>query len=106
MIKDEHGKPVDSALTTRVSTHCCLGFACLQAGVPLNRTYRDYPGDLRMEVPGLNEPIDLLGRQFKNTVFSRDAATINDDRDIDDEERKRQLSKLAIAHGHTFTFIP
>lgn len=67
---------------------CCLGFACLAAGVP--KTYiqeSGMPSDVAGNIP-------LLSRHRRDSALSRSAAPINDDTLLNDAEREAQLTKL------------
>lgn len=75
---------------------CCLGFACIQSGVPKERLlhsgtpsslgdYIDWK-DLRLLIPHL-----VVGGV--NTLFSAKAMSLNDDQTIDSSERERRITK-------------
>lgn len=89
-------------------TMCCLGFACIALGLT-EEQIRDmfYPSDLNIHVKGLNRPICYIDGEagyYDNTTFSSEAALINDDKTISDQEREERLINLGLEHGFKFIF--
>jgi hypothetical protein len=94
---------------------CCLGFACLQLGQKaVDITDVEFPQDINDEAKtqalidaGLVKKRDLpYGPDYVNSTLSATAAYINDDPDISDRDRERQLRTLFKAHGHQIVFVP
>ncbi len=83
---------------------CCLGFASRQAGGCSVQEIKDMglPADTERDIKGLTE--SEHGRIF-DSDFSKDAADINDDKEINRKERERKLKKLAKENGFNFVFI-
>jgi hypothetical protein len=104
-------------LVSETGRMCCLGFACKQLGVPENDLADiGLPGELHVRVKGLNRPWTVKEKemyplvatdsQFTETEFAEKAARINDNTDIDDKEREKQLKALAKKHRfQPFKFI-
>ena len=90
----------------RAGNMCCLGFACLAAGVS-KELLRDQPYPERVSggriLPGLTYE-DEFGC-IRNTDFSRDAAYLNDQSGMPDTQRQKRLRSLAAKHGFTFKFV-
>ncbi len=99
------GRGADSALLSD-GRMCCLGFAHVTAGVP----ERDIKGvsmpadaDPKCHVRGLVVDDEDYVRDSR---LSKDAADINDDKDIDDDERELRLTALFREHGIAVEFAP
>jgi hypothetical protein len=94
----------DSETPLIEGTMCCLGFVCLALGATEKQIRgKDFPADTKLHLKGLSET-DSNG-DLRDTQFSKDAANINDDATIDDEERETQLCALAIENGFKFKFV-
>ncbi len=91
--------------------YCCLGFISQQEDPTLtdeNLFSAPDPADLNVIIPLLNkmEFSEIFNSQYKvNTDFSHSAIQINDNPDIDDMEREKQLLELGAGHDVTFKFI-
>jgi hypothetical protein len=79
---------------------CCLGFGCLNAGVPLNK------------IKGKKMPSDIETHELviRNSFSKADrffclAAQLNDNNKINDRTRKAQLKELAQKYGSNFRFF-
>lgn len=101
---------------------CCLGFAMEQvgcatshitgAGMPADCLW-NYSDRRREEKEKVLVKKGLLKEKTtewgcvvsENSDFCIQAAGINDDEDITDTEREKQLKELAKKHGHTMRFI-
>lgn len=76
---------------------CCLGFFCLQAGVPRRELVNvPTPQSLPTRVPQLTRP-DVGG--YTNTRRCQAMMGVNDDEDITDHQRMARLRKLFRAIG-------
>lgn len=83
----------------KIGRMCCLGFACLVLGATRKEISGEtMPSTVEKELPGLN---------YRNgdTSFSKQASAINDNPDITDKEREKQLKKLARENGFIFKFV-
>jgi hypothetical protein len=111
--------PVSSCLLATAPGYkgkmCCLGFACRQLGQKAaDITNVEYPQDINEEAmtqalidSGLVEKRTFTGGvTYHGSNLTRAAATINDDPDISDRDRERQLRTLFKAHGHQIVFVP
>ena len=83
---------------------CCLGFACLAAGIePVDIAHVDYPGDLGVPIPLLSRCVE--GAVY-NTRLAEAAVEINDNSDIDNATREVALRKLFASKGVRLRFVP
>ena len=88
----------DTQLLNAEGYMCCLGFRCLQMGVPENELLdTSTPGDLadKWQIPDLvlkKSKIQNDGPDY-NTEFSYKAMDINDDVDLTPEEREKRIIK-------------
>ena len=81
----------------KLGTMCCLGFACLALGATRKEIKnRALPKFVERLLPGLNRQDD--------EDWCAEAATINDDEKITDEEREEKLVSLAAENGFKFVF--
>lgn len=91
------------APSPKVGHMCCLGFACLAKGVSKRRLSGvPFPSCLEMEVEGLSEKHHGF---YQDTDFAEGAASINDDGNLTESERERELIELAAKNGFEFQFI-
>lgn len=83
----------------KLGTMCCLGFAALEM-----KWLEDvaFPASLERLIPKLTE---LHGGALYNSDFSVQAAQINDDRNISDQERMEKLTDIGRDHGIEFEFV-
>ena len=75
---------------------CCLGFACIQSGVPEDKMLdRGTPSSLAdyIDWKDLYPLIPHLIVSGVNTLFSAKAMALNDDQAIDSSERERRITK-------------
>lgn len=97
-----------SLYEARTKMMCCLGQCAFEGGVPLEKlVYVGEPGDVSDEEPklilcGLLNDGDDYGRQSQ---FSNQAISINDDASISDQRREEMLIELAAQHSHTIAFV-
>lgn len=90
---------------------CCLGFACLQAGVPKQEVLdKSSPGDV---IDGKAEDKVIIPKFSKNsknngntldTALSNAAIRINDDTFSTPEEKEKKLKSLFGKHGIDLVF--
>ena len=104
------GRPYDSSLL-KGRKMCCLGFAALQCGFTKKEIRGvEMPGRIESDNSSAIEKAKFLFNgpstylNGKNTRFSIDAASINDDREINDNVRMTKLRALAKKYGHQFIF--
>jgi hypothetical protein len=97
-----------SLYQARTKMMCCLGQCAFELGVSLEKLEDvGEPADVCDEEDALifgrllNDEEDW-GRQSK---FSNEAIGINDNEAITDKLREELLTKLAVNHGHTVTFV-
>jgi hypothetical protein len=106
---DSNPNALGEGLTRLRNKHgymCCLGQYCIQAGVSPNElTGQAEPGDLGLEVPGINYARGFDTEIFYNTSFAREAMNINDDENRTPEERLTALKELFEKHGIKFQVI-
>ena len=83
----------DTSLLNQDGYMCCLGFMCLQSG--LEET--DIINQSEPDCTDLNEKIPLLTKkekeEFKNTMFSKKAVSINDNEDTTVIEKMKLLER-------------
>ena len=92
----------DNSLLNAEGFMCCLGFCAIQSGVREEAIFdHNYPGCLDKKCKGLNE---FREGEIKDTVFSSEAAEINDADDITEANREKELKELAKEHGYRFAF--
>lgn len=92
------------------NTMCCLGFVCLVRGVPpsaMRGVSMPDGASARIDKPidGLTEPDDDEETGYKVTDFAERAAEINDDVNIDDEQRIVDLQDLCAEPDSKFEFV-
>lgn len=97
------GSPDSKLMRMDDGKMCCLGFACLKLGATEDQiTGEEYPEGTDILLRGLT--IKEKGK-LKNTIFSQQAAHVNDDQGLGDSNREKQLYEMAIESGFKFTFI-
>lgn len=93
---------------------CCLGFACVQAGVPEEKIIGfAQPWWLAQNHPEIVSLLSFLiqdtdiypGIEYDNKDWVTWAAMTNDNPDISDEKREKELKRLFASGGHEIEFI-
>ncbi len=105
----------DAKLLNSQGNMCCLGFACLAAGVPEDDIkWQDVPGDLASEYKSDDDIPDGLHSflfqddetgSWKNNCLVDDAVGVNDDTKINDEEREEKLKPILAKLGFDVEFV-
>lgn len=111
------GQGPDSMLLDSRGRMCCLGFACVEAGVEADRLlHAGSPEDVGsshdlLTVPVLSrvkESDDEDGgvhRRVVDTALSQEAIGINDDEEMEDTAREVALAELFAREGIAVTFV-
>jgi hypothetical protein len=86
---------------------CCLGFCAKQLGYR-NIVSLGEPEDIELSSDESNAILDFHnnehGRYYSNSILSKKAIFINDDDEINQKEREKQLRELFKKHGHQIVF--
>ena len=101
------GNPVRSVLLNESGRMCCLGFACLAAGVPKTAIEEvEMPAGIDRELPpSLDKLIrEDYGRGYDTPISTQLAAT-NDSFTLQPKEREAQIKALGVKAGIDFSFV-
>ena len=88
---------------------CCLGFACLAAGISVKDIAgQSMPDSIGVRIPLLTELYkhSETKKHLVTTRLSDKAAEINDDQEISDRVRERKLKSLFKQHDVEIGFVP
>ena len=96
---DEEGK---TQLLNDGGRMCCLGFHAVQICGASPEEIKGIADPQRVEI--LLVGLQRFDNSDANSYFSASAMAINDEEDIDNEERERRLSELADRHGFRYVF--
>ena len=100
------GKGITSLLNSE-GYMCCLGFACLAAGIETERIFnKPVPMSLRQVIPNLTTSIPYHGAtMIINTDFSSEATRINDNPVTTSQEKMGALKELGKKHNIEIDFV-
>jgi hypothetical protein len=85
---------------------CCLGFACLALGAKKKDILDQAMPDMVADDEAREKLKGLVNSHGDSSQFALDAAEINDNDEISDRERERELRQLAKENGFRFVFVP
>ena len=116
--KDGFGNDEGASLCTDDGQKCCLGHIMTQCGIKkIQLLDKGDPADVltdengqgrpRVQSEQLRKAVNFLYNNSKgaNTKLTEQAVSINDDHNIDDEERERQLTALFSKNKIRLTFV-
>ena len=94
-----------SYLLRRDGLTCCLGFACLAAGMSEKAIkYQKMPSNISTVLPAsLCKLMDC--EVDKDSVIARQLANTNDDKDLQPKEREIKIKALGLEAGIDFSFV-
>lgn len=93
-------------LLTMEGNMCCLGFVCHQAGVRKSKLKdMDFPENLIGDLDAVSFLLKEVKGNLVNRKWVERAAQINDDTDIEDDEREKKLISIFKKNGYTLTFV-
>jgi|ERR1044072_2212079 hypothetical protein len=102
------GKGENTYLLNSDGSMCCLGFACIQTGIPRNKVLEiSSPEDVFEKSESIIIPkfSRVVSTNFRDTKLSKDAIRINDDNKSTPEQKERKLRKLFGKYGIDLEFI-
>lgn len=84
---------------------CCLGFACIELGLKEEDILKNsMPNVVIHETSQLTKPL-LWQKGMTDSALSYDAAEINDNKDITNEQREVKLIELFAKNNITLSFV-